>query len=459
MTTSGDYIEIDGTSYLLNQSLDETYTNLDIPCFYIKEDKTSKTFESLYLRWDENLNYKVKVKSREGQYNAPVTLGIKIGTLNIGQEKYTSLFWHDASEIIYYFDGYAVAEAWDTNPSYMVDGNVSNYASTSISEDSERCNNNTCNGSYLGNISKIELRCNASYDETCVNLKFKPIYNGVTPGNYIIYTPEDIPQWSSWFNVPGDESGFPDWTWGEVKDLDFLVDADYSRNSFTLNCSKVELRVTYTPKSASGISNPIPTDGTTGISIAPTLSINVSDADGDNMTINWYSNSSGSWQVFGINSSVSNGTYEQIFSNATVNGQWWYWNVSVDDGEVANSSDTFSFYTGCESKIYNSGNTNISGYLSMIVEYYNSTSEEWETEMGVIDKSYVVINSGEKLGLDTLFNPENVNTSSFTHGNGTYRVYAMLQDPNGNILFDGTLGFVEGADDLKTWYEFTVLYD
>ena len=63
------------------------------------------------------------------------------------------------------------------------------------------------------------------------------------------------------------------------------------------------------------------------------------------------------------------------------------------------------------------------------------------------------------LGLDTIFNSENVNTNSFTNGNGTYRVYAMLQDLYGNILFDGTLGYYEGADDVKAWYEFTVTYD
>jgi hypothetical protein len=461
MTPEYDYIEIDGTSYFLNQSLDETYTNLVNPCYYIREDKMVNTFESLYLRWDEDLNYKVKVESREGQYNAPVTLGIKIGTLDVGQEKFTSLFWHDASEIIYYFDGYNTSIAWSSNPGYMVDGNESSYASTSMPGPNavENCINNTCDGSYLGNISKVELRCKAYRSgEVVVGMNLTPIYNGNSPGSPNTYNTSSGPPgvWSQWFDIT---SGLPSaqWNWYNVKNLDCDVLAPDMRESFTLYCSKVDVRVTYTPKVPSGISNPYPPDGSTGISIAPTLSITVADADNDTMNITWYSNSSGSWQVFGTNNSVGNGTYQQVFSNASVNGQWWYWNVSVDDGEVVNSSDIFSFYTGYESKIHNIGSTDISGYLTIKVDFYNETSELWEGELIVIDESYVVINSSEKLGLDTLFNPENVNTSSFTHGNGTYRVYTMLTDPNKNILFGGNP--ISSEDDIEAWYEFTVTYD
>ena len=459
MTSSGDYIEINGTSYYLNQTLDESYTNLDIPCYYIKEDKSENNFESLYLRWDNNLNYKVEVESKTGQYNAPITLGIKIGTLSVGQEKYTELFWHDASEKTFYFDGYNVAEAWASNPGYMVDGNESNYASTTIPDDIERLNNNTCNGTYYGNISKVEIRCKAYYTGSVNDIILTPYYNGVTTGDNCYFTPTGSGQWSQWFNLSGDESDWPIWTWTKVKNLDCIVVANDSRFSFTLYCSKIEIRVTYTPNNISSISNPIPETGSIGIGISPTLSVTVSDADNDDMTITWYSNSSGSWQIFGTNNSVSNGTYNQTFSNATVNGQWWYWNVSVDDGDIVNTSDVFSFYTGYESKIYNSGNTNISGYLSIYFEYYNETSESWEGDFKVINSTYIVINSGEKLGLDTIFNPENVSTSSFTHGNGTYRVFVVLKDPYCNILLDGTLGTCKGETEIKAWYEFTVTFE
>ena len=36
------------------------------------------------------------MKHRDGQYNAPVTLFVRVGTLNVGQEKSTAMQWYDA---------------------------------------------------------------------------------------------------------------------------------------------------------------------------------------------------------------------------------------------------------------------------------------------------------------------------------------------------------------------------
>ena len=122
MTPENDFIEINGTSFYLNETLDVSFTNMSIPIycwnnetnetyvcgytpipyFHVRENKTNNTSESLYLRWNSSLNYKVQVKSRDGQYNAPVILGIRIGTLAVDEEKYTKMFWYDASEMTFY---------------------------------------------------------------------------------------------------------------------------------------------------------------------------------------------------------------------------------------------------------------------------------------------------------------------------------------------------------------------
>ncbi len=461
MTPVGDYIEIDETSYYLNQSLDETYTDLDLPCFYIKEDLSDTWSKSLYLRWENDLNYKVKVKSRSGQYNAPVTLFIRIGTLDSGQEKHTELYWYDADQVTYYFNDYDTGEAWSSNPNYMVDSNESNYASTTSFWDVELCDNNTCNGSYLGGISKVEIRAKAYYTGKSVDLKLRPVFGGTKDGDEYIYdAPSGSGQWSDWFDITNDSSGFSsDWSWSDVKDLDCDVQPSSGFGMFTLYCSKVVLRVTYTTNFAPVISNPYPMDGSTEISITPLLNITVSDSDGDDMNITWLSNSSGTWEVFGTNSSVGNGTYHQVYSNATENGKWWHWRVNVSDGKCYTVSNNFSFYTGSESRIYNTGSSNISGYLSMQVEFYNTTSEEWEFDTSVIDEKSTrrIINISEKLALDTIFNPENVNTSSFSHGNGTYRVYAAFRDPCTNVLHvcDDTVSPPVWWY-LEDYYEFTV---
>jgi hypothetical protein len=93
------------------------------------------------------------------------------------------------------------------------------------------------------------------------------------------------------------------------------------------------------------IYNENPSNGSTDIDIIPQLNISVSDGDADTMTINWYSNSSGSWKVFGSNTSIENGTYFQINSNfSNFNTKYW-WYVSVTDNIYTNSSPIFHFTT------------------------------------------------------------------------------------------------------------------
>jgi len=447
MTEEDDYIDINGTTYYLNASgLNETYTNLDVPSFYIKEDTGVNESESLYLRWDENLNYKVRVKSRTGQYNAPVTLGIKIGTLSVGQEKSTELFWHDACEVTYYFNDYDMGSCWTANPIYMVDGNTSNYASTAINFDVENLISNTCSGSELGSISKVEIRCFGKYSGTGM----PPIHdiNLLTLGEMHIFSPSTTDAWSSWYDITNNLDAPNPWTWNDVKTLGVNVEASIG-GLFTMYCSRVEVRVTYNANPV--ISNPVPSDGSNGALITPVLNITVNDAEGDNMNITWLSNSSGSWEIFGRNNSVGNGTYHQTFSNATVNGQWWYWKVNVSDGTNHKYSDVYSFYTGYQSKIENTGSTNFTGYLLMQIEFYNTTNSTWILEQEVVNETTTrTINIGSTLALDTIFNPHNVSTSSFTNGNGTYRVYAAFRGPDGDVLVcdDETL--------LEATYQFTV---
>jgi len=86
------------------------------------------------------------------------------------------------------------------------------------------------------------------------------------------------------------------------------------------------------------ITNPEPNNGSIDINVMPQLNITINDPDGDNMTITWYSNSSGSWQVFDANNSVGNGTYRQINSNFSDYNKTYWWNVTVTDGMDTNVS-------------------------------------------------------------------------------------------------------------------------
>ena len=106
------------------------------------------------------------------------------------------------------------------------------------------------------------------------------------------------------------------------------------------------------------ITNEVPNNASTNIQLIPQLSISVNDIDGDGMNITWYSNSSGSWQIFGVNNSISNGTYYQTNSNFSSPGITYWWNVSVYDGVNTNNSGIFHFTTSYQPVISNPGPSN-----------------------------------------------------------------------------------------------------
>ena len=471
MTPEKDYLQINQTDYDLNESLDLTFTNISQPiyCFndttnetyvcgydplpylYIKEDLANNVSESLYLRWDESLNYKVKVKSRTGQYNAPVTLGLKIGTLAVGQEKFTSLFWHDAEEMVYYFDtGYdSPSTTWESSPEYMVDGNENTYSYTASDGDVELLTGNSYEKN-IGTISKVELRCKGCQSNSYANIILRPIFGGTYDGDDHVFYPSTEEDWSNWYDITSDTNAPVSWGWEDIEGLDCDVESDFVLPFRTVYCSKVEIRITYTPEpTLPCISNLYPGDGTIGIGIQPLLNITVSHAEGKTMNISWYSNSSGSCEQFGTNLSVGNGTYYQTFCNASVNGVWWYWNVSVDDGDNTNVSDVYKFYTGYESKIKNTGSMDISGYLCMQVHFFNGN--EWELADDTVNEtSPRAIKAGEQLGLDTIFNGL-VNTNDlYEFGSGTYLIYAAFCNPYGDVLVCDNESLMEAT------YEFTV---
>jgi hypothetical protein len=300
----------------------------------------------------------------------------------------------------------------------------------------ELCIRNTCEDENLGVISKVELRVNRYQEGELGSIILRPVFKGLTDGEN--YTSEISAEpefnWSSWFDITDDEGRGEGecqqpWSWSEVKALMCDVEASFE-GGCQLFCSMIEIRVTY--NCVPVISDPFPVHGSMDVALCPLLNITVVDGDDEFMNVTWYSNSSGSWQVFGVNNSVKNGTFYQVFSNASENGQWWYWKVMVDDGTIYVNSSVYKFYTGCQSKIVNTGSTNISGYLLIQVQF--NDSGEWILDDDTVNETSTRTIAVEgQLGLDTVFNGL-VNTNDLSHGSGTYRVYAAFRDPDGNIL-------------------------
>jgi len=137
------------------------------------------------------------------------------------------------------------------------------------------------------------------------------------------------------------------------------------------------------------------------------------------------------------------------------NGTGYYLFYSI--GRKSGSADELTpdapdawCHFGCQSKIKNTGSTNIKGYLLIQIQFYDSSQGKWLVDQDTINEtSPRTINSGNQLALDTIFNGR-VRASNLTHGAGTYRVYVAFRDPSGNVL--KTSSGVE----LKAWWQFTV---
>jgi hypothetical protein len=85
-----------------------------------------------------------------------------------------------------------------------------------------------------------------------------------------------------------------------------------------------------------------------------------------------------------------------------------------------------------QSKIKNTGTTDIQGYLSIQLWRYNATTSQWTLANDTINETTPrTLSSGQQLGLDTVFNGH-ITTDDL--GYGEYRVIARLRDSEGNTL-------------------------
>ncbi len=105
-----------------------------------------------------------------------------------------------------------------------------------------------------------------------------------------------------------------------------------------------------------------------------------------------------------------------------------------------------------ESWVRNLGPTNASIFLLIKVDYWNSTSLVWEAEFTALDDITGRYTQGNDsyIALDQFFNGKYNSSENFTHGDGTYRIYAAVTDPENNVLQD-----VEGSS-IEASYNFTI---
>lgn len=148
-----------------------------------------------------------------------------------------------ADTVTYYFNAYdSGGEEWATNPANMVDNDTETYARTTNSN-VELLTGNTCLGTDLGTITKVEIRFYSV--ESYGDLVIRPVFGGSSDGdNHNTFLNQENPLWSDYINITSDTNAPSPWIWSDVQNLDCDVFLDVEH--FT-SVAKVEIRVTYIP--------------------------------------------------------------------------------------------------------------------------------------------------------------------------------------------------------------------
>ena len=131
-------------------------------------------------------------------------------------------------EVTYYFNGYDSVEKWFF-PGSMTDSSTATHAWTQGDGNTQLLTGNTCLGTYLGIIAKVELRVHgAAYLlEENDDIILRPVFPGGDGDDHQVDMPvydSDLPptygrDWSAYVDITTDTNAPSPWTWSAVQAL------------------------------------------------------------------------------------------------------------------------------------------------------------------------------------------------------------------------------------------------
>ena len=196
-----------------------------------------------------------------------------------------------------------------------------------------------------------------------------------------------------------------------------------------------------------------PSNRSWGTALRPQMNITVNNPDGASMMITWSSNSSGSWQLFGTNTSVVNGTYHQRNINFSSNNSKYWWKISVTDGTDINTS---WYYFSTPDFLHPSSN------VVVITPYWKKTSPisiiatasdaGWSGVKNVtlyyrFSNNNASWDGWRNVGVDTA-SPWSW-SFAFSNGTGYYQFYTVARDNASNVED------IPGGADARSGYDTT----
>jgi len=143
----------------------------------------------------------------------------------------------------YYFDGYDEGEAWSDTPENFCDGSTDSYTGWENQDNIiQHFDENTCDGTDLGTIDKIEIRVFGKISGGANSFNLRPVFTGGDGDEHNLGSISYSGDWSSYVDVTND-TNHPVWSWANVVNLDAEVMVHVAGGSNA--GAKVEIRVTY----------------------------------------------------------------------------------------------------------------------------------------------------------------------------------------------------------------------
>ena len=143
----------------------------------------------------------------------------------------------------YYFDGYDEGEAWTDTPANFCDGDVETFTGWESNDNQiQYFDENTCDGTDLGTITKVEIRVFGKISGGANTFHLRPVFPGGDGDEHNLGSISFSGDWSSYVDVTND-TNHPTWSWANVVLLDAEVRVALAGGSNA--GAKVEIRVTY----------------------------------------------------------------------------------------------------------------------------------------------------------------------------------------------------------------------
>jgi len=149
----------------------------------------------------------------------------------------------ESKSMIFYFDDYDAANAWNSNPENMVDGDYGTFATETLIDDKVQIlTNNTVFGDGVGSIDTVEIRLFGIFAFSG-KVDIQPVFTG-GDGTYITGL-NPAGDYTSWYDITTDTNAPATWGWDDVSNMDCNIRADSPTAPNICKVSIVEIRVTY----------------------------------------------------------------------------------------------------------------------------------------------------------------------------------------------------------------------